>query len=181
MPQIGRIPVGQVLSREQEVGIINLVLEASYWSSPMLNEYLGQVEPPVELRRTALAAYADGTNWNPDNMGEGLYRYSETYAKWLPITGMTVPVATKTADYTANISDYMILCNAASGNIVITLPAAAGIKGKIYIVKKTDSSANTVTIDGNAAETIDGSATSIIQAQNTAVCIVSDNTNWHIY
>lgn len=82
MAQIGRLPLGQVLTRVQEVNLLNLVLEAVYWISPMLNEYLGQAEPPAELRRDGMLAYADGTNWNPGS-GKGLYRYNSTTSAWV--------------------------------------------------------------------------------------------------
>ncbi|MBN4066007.1 hypothetical protein JYT51_01585 [Candidatus Amoebophilus asiaticus] len=70
-----------------------------------------------------------------------------------------LPLTSKTANYTVTASDYTILGDASSGNITITLPASSGITGRIYVIKKTDSSGNTVTLDGNASETIDGSTT----------------------
>jgi hypothetical protein len=96
---------------------------------------------------------------------------------------LSLPIVTKAfADtgYTATITDYTILCNAVGGAITINLPTAVGITGRIYKFKKTDSSANVVTIDGNAAETIDGSATLVISTQYTSFEIQSDNANWWI-
>ncbi len=88
------------------------------------------------------------------------------------------PVA-KTADYTA-AGDDTILMNATSGNLTVTLPAAAGKVGWVYNIKKTDSSENTVTIDGNASETIDGETTLVLTLQYQSVSILSDGSNWHI-
>jgi hypothetical protein len=87
----------------------------------------------------------------------------------------------KTANYTATASDHTILCSAASGAVTITLPAASGITGRIYVIKKTNASSgvNSVTVDGNGSETIDGSA-SINLACKSSVTLQCDGSNWHI-
>ena len=59
---------------------------------------------------------------------------------------MALPVVTKTGAYTATAADYTSLCNATSAGFSVTLPAAAGITGRVYLVKKIDSSANVVTM-----------------------------------
>ena len=48
----------------------------------------------------------------------------------------------------------------------------------MYTIKKTDSSANSIIIDGNAAETIDGELTQSTNVQYTAIKIVSNGSNW---
>ena len=87
----------------------------------------------------------------------------------------------KTANYTATATDYTILCSAASGAITITLPAASGIAGRIYVIKKINASSgvNSVTVDGNASETIDGSATINLSCKSS-VTLQCDGSNWHI-
>jgi hypothetical protein len=87
----------------------------------------------------------------------------------------------KTANYTATATDHTILCSAAGGGFTITLPAASGITGRIYVIKKTNASSgvNSVTVDGNGAETIDGSA-SINLACRSSVTLQCDGSNWHI-
>lgn len=75
-------------------------------------------------------------------------------------------VATKTAaTYTATISDTVLLLDATSNNIVITLPAAsaagAGFSCSLRF-KRTDSTANTVTIQRAGADTIDGGTTTTL-------------------
>ncbi len=87
----------------------------------------------------------------------------------------------KTANYTATATDYTILCSAASGAVTITLPAASGITGRIYVIKKTNASSgvNSVTVDGNGSETIDGSA-SINLSCKSSVTLQCDGSNWHI-
>ena len=89
-------------------------------------------------------------------------------------------VASKTTTYTATGDESVILCDATSAAFTVTLPAAASFTNKHYRIKKTDSSANAVTIDGNSSETIDGSTTLILHDQSDCVTIVSDGSNWQI-
>lgn len=73
-------------------------------------------------------------------------------ARYLPsgvsASSVTYSVVTKTTDYTITDADDFILCDATSGNITITMPAAAGRTGRLYTVKKIDTSANWVIITG---------------------------------
>lgn len=78
-------------------------------------------------------------------------------------------------------SGYVTLCNASSAAIIVNLGrSAAFVPGTIYIIKKTDSSVNTVTVDPNGSETIDGAATYVLTLQYQTVTIISDGSNWHI-
>jgi hypothetical protein len=89
--------------------------------------------------------------------------------------------AAKTADYIAVAADFGKLINvdASGANRTVTLPAAsaAGAGFKIAIAK-SDSSSNTVTIDGNAAETVKGSATLVLRNQYDIAALICDGTNW---
>lgn len=87
----------------------------------------------------------------------------------------------KTANYTVTESDRdkLILVDATSGAITITLLAAATAgNGFRVAVKKTDSSANAVTIDGNGAETIDGNATTTLSTQYDTDNLICNGSNW---
>lgn len=71
----------------------------------------------------------------------------------------------------------VILCDCSAGAVTINLPTAIANLAS-FDVKKTDGTANTVTVDGSGAETIDGGATAVILAQYASLEIVSDNANW---
>ena len=91
--------------------------------------------------------------------------------------------AAKSANYTVLTSDRnkVLLVDATAGNITITLPSSASAASGFEItVKKIDSSTNTVTIDGDASETIDGSTTYVMRNQYDDAVLVADATNWHI-
>lgn len=94
--------------------------------------------------------------------------------------GLQANLVTKTGAYTATASDFTIICNAFGGAFTITLPAVASHTGRIYHIKKIDSSANTVTVDGNSSETIDDSITAILTAQYESITIQSDGSEWWI-
>jgi hypothetical protein len=105
--------------------------------------------------------------------------YVDTGSLYVKVGSSDVAVTTKIADYTALTSDDVILVNATSGAITITLPTAVSAT-RVLKIKKTDSSANAVTIDGNGSETIDGAITYAIENQFVCISIVSDGTSWHI-
>jgi hypothetical protein len=73
-----------------------------------------------------------------------------------------------------------VLVDATSGNLTVTLPLAADASDRRYTVKKIDVSANTVTIDGDGAETIDGSATQVLTTQYARITVQCDGSAWWI-
>lgn len=104
---------------------------------------------------------------------------------WLDTSGSggiagLVALVSKSAAYTALDTDTVIICDATSAAFTITLPAASGRIGKVYYVKKIDVSANAVTIDGNASETIDDTTTKVLSSQYDSVLIVGDGSEWWI-
>ena len=103
----------------------------------------------------------------------------------LSFTAAVVTYLAKTADYTVTTgdagTDCQITVDASGGSRTITLYAASSNSGRQVKVKKIDSSANTVTIDGNSSETIDGATTQVISAQYTSLSLVCDGSNWHIF
>lgn len=94
-------------------------------------------------------------------------------------TLVTASITTVTSDTTLS-SISTVLVNAASAPVTITLPAAAGYANQMYQIKKIDSTANIVTVDGNGSETIDGDLTALIAFQNSAMDIISNGTAWYI-
>ena len=90
-------------------------------------------------------------------------------------------ILTKTANYTVSTNDgdnVQVNTSASGGAVTITFYAASGNAGQIITVKKTDSSTNAVTLDGNASETLDGALTATLTAQYDSATFVCDGTNW---
>lgn len=87
----------------------------------------------------------------------------------------------QTAGYNVQLSDRnkIILCDATGAAFQISLISAATAgNGFEVTIKKTDSSSNTITIDGDSSETIDGDTTLVITTQYVAITLVCDGINW---
>jgi hypothetical protein len=91
-----------------------------------------------------------------------------------------ITYAAKTAAYTLTNSDEAITCDASSAAFTVTLPTAVGISGRVYYIKKIDSSFNIVTIDANGTETIDGALTKKLATQYESIKLMSNGANWII-
>ncbi len=87
-------------------------------------------------------------------------------------------IANKTGGYTLLASNSVVTADASGGAFTIAVPTAAGITGRRYTIKKTDSSPNVVTVDPAGAETIDGSSTYGLARQYQSVSIISNGANW---
>lgn len=84
---------------------------------------------------------------------------------------------TKTADYTLTASDATVNCT--GGSFTLTLPTAAGINGRMYVLNNSGS--GVITINTTAAQTIDGNASGTLSlAQNKNYIVQSDGVNWII-
>lgn len=84
------------------------------------------------------------------------------------------------ANYSITAADSIIFANAASNSIQITLPAASGLNGYRYYVKRIDPSTNTVTILRSGTDTIDGQTSLTLDLQYTALALVSNGSAWYI-
>jgi hypothetical protein len=78
-------------------------------------------------------------------------------------------------------NDVVLICDATAQNVTINLPAASGLDGRTYYVKKIDSTAHTCTIDANGSELIDGALTLVLATQWTAVTLITEGTTWYIF
>lgn len=103
-------------------------------------------------------------------------------SRWLAtlVNDQTAAITSKSANYIATADDRTILMDASGGARTVTLPLAATSNRVVLTIKKIDSSANAVTIDGNGAETIDGAATQVLAAQWDSFTIQCNGTAWFI-
>jgi hypothetical protein len=124
-------------------------------------------------KRTLQPADRGGGSITDINLGAPTQRWNNIYLTG----GISAGLVAKSGDYLATINDYVITVDATGGSKTITLPAAAGAINKIFIIKKMNA-ANTVTIDGDASETIDGATTVGITTQYESLMIQSDGSNW---
>ncbi|MEO0090563.1 MAG: hypothetical protein ABIK75_05605 [candidate division WOR-3 bacterium] len=132
-----------------------------------------------------LAFYTDGDGIENENLVERMrIRYtgnvgigtSDPKSRLHVAGSISLPVRTVSVNYTATDSDYMILVDASGGARTITLPVVAG---RVYIVKKIDTSGNDVYVVP-ASGTIDGASNFRLSSQWKCVSVISDGTNYYI-
>lgn len=103
-----------------------------------------------------------------------------TGLRWGSAPAPTIAVDTYTSAQTLTTANDVVLVDATSGDLTITLPTAVGNEGKIFKIKKTDTSNNVITIDGNGSEQIDGAATRFLRTRLECLEIISNNADWDI-
>jgi len=101
----------------------------------------------------------------------------------LLVTATKDLVNAQVGTYAVTTSDRnkLVTIDASAAVSTASLPAAATAGAGFRVtIKKIDSTANSVTIDGSGAETIDGVATIVITDQHTAFTLVCTGTAWMI-
>ena len=116
---------------------------------------------------------------DPDDDWDGEYRRGLTTDSEIKAAVMIVTVTSITADYTVLATDAIILADATAGQITVTLPTAVGIAGRVYMIKKTDTTSYKVIIEGNGTETINDEYNQELCFEGDAPQLFSDGANWH--
>jgi hypothetical protein len=86
-------------------------------------------------------------------------------------------IVNSSSTYALTSSNDVLVCDCTSTSQTITLPSPTGLSGKVFNIKKTDSTANTITISGG---TIDSDGAIIISAKNESKTLVTDGSVWFI-
>jgi len=92
--------------------------------------------------------------------------------------GMQLGVLNITSDTTLVPENCIVFADASAGTIIVTLPVTP-VTGQFYIIKKVDSSTNSVDIDGNG-KSIDSNPILSITTHNQAYTIAYNGTEWFI-
>lgn len=106
----------------------------------------------------------------------------QAYAARLQAYGegqVVLPVQSITASASVSPNATIVLADATTAPVTVTLPDAATSNGRQITVKKTDASGNAVTVDGDGAN-IDGSGTYSLAAQNDYVTVLCDSIEWRV-
>lgn len=96
------------------------------------------------------------------------------------IKGLNASVVAKTTTYTVADTDHVVKCDATSAAFTVTLPPAGAQTGRLLHIKKVDSSANRITIDGNASELVEDAVTQQLIYQGENLMLQSDGTQWWV-
>jgi hypothetical protein len=93
------------------------------------------------------------------------------------ITSGIVPV-TVTANYNVSLSDQLVMASAATGNLSLLLPMATA--GCSIIVKRTDSSGNSMSVNAQSGQLIENAATPYQLPALARARLYSDGTGWWV-
>lgn len=88
------------------------------------------------------------------------------------------PIRAVSGDFTVTLDDDAVFVDATAGAIAITLPDVRRASARRFYVKKTDASANAVTVGSSA--NIDGAATYALTVQYQSVTVLSDGATWWV-
>ena len=107
---------------------------------------------------------ADGNEYI-DSLADGYMDYRATTAHRFNTTietsgGRIVNTTRVTTTYTVLVSDHVIYCDTDGGAFTATLPA--GVEGQQFKIINCGSSGNSLTVDGNGAETVYGELTQVL-------------------
>ena len=102
----------------------------------------------------------------------------------LKTTSIFTNTVKTTTNYTILVQDNGVYGDATSGNLIFTLPAlSSAIDGQFsqrLVIKKIDSSANTITVTGYGTETINGSNTYQLPYKGSFISIQALSAGWEI-
>lgn len=90
-----------------------------------------------------------------------------------------VRYVSKSSDYTAAITDDVILVDTSGGEVTITLPPLASADGKFFTIKRLGGD-NNVIVATNASETIQGEAQKIINVKWWGMDVLATDSEWII-
>lgn len=90
------------------------------------------------------------------------------------LQGVTFQKRSVTAARTLDTTDLVVFGDATGGAFSLTLPSAATFAGAVFFLKKTDASANAITIVG----TVDGAVNPTLTAAARNMVVASDGTSW---
>jgi hypothetical protein len=137
------------------------------------------IEGVVQLPRTPVNTGSGTVSYE----GYGIIEINGT-AVYNGTAGVAAPsnitVVTNPASPYDTTNDEVVLVDATSGNKIVNLPPASTSDGYKVVVKKTDASVNTVTIEPDGVETIDGGSNAVITQENVSLTLICNGSAWFI-
>ncbi len=95
--------------------------------------------------------------------------------------GGPVAISTKTASYSILLTDNVILADSTAAPITLTLPSPASAPGRVFFVKKIDSSANAVSMIVSGGANIDYLASQSTTVQGYAWTLICDGSQYWLF
>lgn len=130
---------------------------------------------PRRANETALDKVTDSGDGTTFLANDGEYK---------PVAGSGTCVYNVTAtssNITLNETHCFILMDCSDGVKYVYLPQASTCTGRVYIVKKTDSTSSRVYIDPYGSEKIDWANTKYISTKGSSISFISDGSAWYVF
>lgn len=89
-------------------------------------------------------------------------------------------ITTVSSDLTLDATHSVIVCNNGAVPKTITLPTSVGIKGRIYNIKRSESSSANITIATSSSQMIDGEPNIILSHAKESISLISDGADWKV-
>lgn len=121
--------------------------------------------------------YAPAPAADPYNSGQ---EYLERQKVQRAIPTPFVEAITASRTVTPQDDSGWFLADATSGAFTITLPSAQAVPAMRVGAKKTDATANAVTVAASGSDVIDGAASYPLTVQYQSVTLMSDGGNWWV-
>lgn len=147
-------------------------------ANPIVADSYGRISGPYTIQAAKLVCCPASETSDPPST---TYWSIDNYTSM----GQLVSTVTKTGSTYAVLTsdrDKLIIADATSNNIAISLPSASSAGDGFNIkVKKSDSSSHTVTITPNGTDLLDGANSAItLSTQNDYFEAYSNGTSWYI-
>lgn len=125
--------------------------------------------------------YSVGSTWVNITAGRVFVATSVTTnaATWVVNQRRGYLKQTPTTTYNMTVLDEYIFANAASAGFAVNLISSATAPNSVTI-KKTDGTANAVTVTPQAGQTIDGASTYPLTSPNQAIILVPNGSVWYV-
>lgn len=101
-------------------------------------------------------------------------------ASYVNTSNVKYSIKTINTNYTVNLTDYTILCNAGAGHLNVKLPAASATYEKIFNIKKIDLTGHNIHVTTTNGDYIDFDITQSIAHKGTNMSVHSDGTRYWI-
>lgn len=89
-------------------------------------------------------------------------------------------ITTVSADLTLDASHSILVCNNGAVARTITLPSAIGIKGRVYTIKRSDTSTANIIVATSSSQKIDGELNVFLVQAKQFISLISDGADWKI-
>ena len=159
--------------------LVNLTLKETEFNSSQ--DIVLHIEGVVPLTRTPTNSGAGAISYEGYGIVEvdGSVIYNGNATATPPPAGSLTVVTNPASPYNTTDQE-VVLVDATSGDKIVNLPAAATSDGYKVVVKKTDASAFTVTIEPDDAETVDGGSNAVITQENVSLTVICNGSAWFI-